>query len=158
MGKILPLLQVYLPNPGIQPGPSALQVDSLPTELSQKSCPTLYNQVPLSMVILQARILEWVAMPSSRRSSWLKDRTQVYLCLLHCRWILYPLSQSHLGSPSKLYWFLFSTFVPRWWQNVAFIWLLGMLEMIVYIAVTRIFHAVNNCKGYESGPLLPLTP
>ena len=27
--------------------------------------------------VLQARILEWVAMPSSRRSSWPRDRTQV---------------------------------------------------------------------------------
>ena len=34
-------------------------------------------QVPLSMGILQARILEWVAMPSSRRPSQLRDRTQV---------------------------------------------------------------------------------
>ena len=34
-------------------------------------------QAPLSMGILQARILEWVAMPSSRGSSQPRDRTQV---------------------------------------------------------------------------------
>ena len=34
-------------------------------------------QAPLSMGILQARILEWVAMPSSRGSSQPQDRTQV---------------------------------------------------------------------------------
>ena len=34
-------------------------------------------QAPLFMGILQARILEWVAMPSSRGSSQLRDRTQV---------------------------------------------------------------------------------
>ena len=34
-------------------------------------------QAPLSMQILQARILEWVAMPSSRGSSQPKDQTQV---------------------------------------------------------------------------------
>ena len=34
-------------------------------------------QAPLSMGILQARILEWVAMPSSRGSSQPKDQTQV---------------------------------------------------------------------------------
>ena len=40
-----------------------------------QSCPTLATpqtvafQAPLSMGILQARILEWVAMPSSRGSS-----------------------------------------------------------------------------------------
>ena len=33
------------------------------------------HQAPLSMGILQARLLEWVAMPSSRRSSWPRDRT-----------------------------------------------------------------------------------
>ena len=33
--------------------------------------------------ILQARILEWVAMPSSRVSSQPGDQTHVSLCLLH---------------------------------------------------------------------------
>ena len=51
--------------------------------LVAQSCPTLCNpmtiahQALLSMGILQARILEWVAMPSSRGSSQLRDRTQV---------------------------------------------------------------------------------
>ena len=47
--------------------------------------------------ILQARILEWVSMPSSRGSSWPRDRTCICLPLLHCRHILYPVS--YLGSP-----------------------------------------------------------
>ena len=34
-------------------------------------------QAPLSMGILEARILEWVAMPSSRESSQPRDQTQV---------------------------------------------------------------------------------
>ena len=34
-------------------------------------------QAPLSMEILQARILEWVAMPSSRGSSQPRNQTQV---------------------------------------------------------------------------------
>ena len=37
---------------------------------------------------LQARILECVAMPSSRGSSWSRDWTCVS-CFLHCKWILY---------------------------------------------------------------------
>ena len=37
--------------------------------------------------ILQARTLEWVAMPSSKGSS--QPRNQ---CLLRCRWVLYQLS------------------------------------------------------------------
>ena len=48
-----------------------------------QSCPsratpsTVARQAPLSMGILQARILEWVAMPSSRGSSQPSDQTQV---------------------------------------------------------------------------------
>ena len=43
-------------------------------------CATLWTiacQAPLSMGILQTRILEWVAMPSSRGSSWSRDRNCV---------------------------------------------------------------------------------
>ena len=40
---------------------------------------TVAHQAPLSMGILQARILEWVAMPSSRESSQPRDQTQVSL-------------------------------------------------------------------------------
>ena len=46
-------------------------------------CPTLCEprdcarQAPLSMGILQAKILEWVVMPSSRGSSQPSDQTQV---------------------------------------------------------------------------------
>ena len=45
--------------------------------------------------ILKARILEWVAVPSSRGSSWPRGQTQAGLW--HCRQILYHLS--YLGSP-----------------------------------------------------------
>jgi len=38
---------------------------------------TVACQAPLSMGILQARILEWVAMPSSRGSSKPRDQAQV---------------------------------------------------------------------------------
>ena len=38
---------------------------------------TVACQVPLSIGILQARILKWVAMPSSRGSSWPRDRTHL---------------------------------------------------------------------------------
>ena len=49
--------------------------------------------------ILCARMLEWVAMPSSRGLP--NPGSNLHLpCLLHCRWILYLLS--HLGSPEFL--------------------------------------------------------
>ena len=38
---------------------------------------TVARQAPLSMGILQARILEWVAMPFSTGSSWSMDQTGV---------------------------------------------------------------------------------
>ena len=38
---------------------------------------TVARQAPLSMGTLQARILEWVAMPSSRGSSQPSDQSQV---------------------------------------------------------------------------------
>ena len=64
-------------------------------------CAALYDPTacspPGSSVhgIFQARILEWVTMPSSGGSSPPRDRTRV--CLLHCRQTLYPLN--HQGSP-----------------------------------------------------------
>ena len=53
------------------------------------------RQAPLSVGILQARILEWVALPSSRGSSQRRNRTQVS----HTagRFFFYYLS--HQGSP-----------------------------------------------------------
>ena len=51
--------------------------------MSLQSCPTLFDprdcSPPGSSVhgILQASILEWIAMPSSRGSSWPRDRTRV---------------------------------------------------------------------------------
>ena len=47
--------------------------------LVAQSCPTLCDPMDSTIHgILQARILEWVAMPSSRGSSWPRDPTQVF--------------------------------------------------------------------------------
>ena len=60
-----------------------------------QSCPTLCNPVncspPGSSVceILQARIVEWVAMHSSRGSSQPRDGTQVSYVSCIVRWVLY---------------------------------------------------------------------
>ena len=57
------------------------------------SCPAVCNPMDCSPLgssvhgILKARILEWVSIPFSRRSSWQGSN----LGLLHCRWILYHL-------------------------------------------------------------------
>ena len=47
--------------------------------------------------ILQARMLEWVAMPSSRGSSWPRDWTWVFYASWIGRCVLYH--QCHLGNP-----------------------------------------------------------
>ena len=70
---------------------------------SFRSCPTLCNpkncSPPGSFVhgVLQARILKWVAMPSSRGSSWPTDRTCVSHVSCIGRWVLYQ--WRHLGTP-----------------------------------------------------------
>ena len=60
---------------------------------------TVACQAPLSNGILQARTLEWVAMPSS--SFWHRDRAQVSYVSCIGRWVLYR--QSHLHSPICIY-------------------------------------------------------
>ena len=65
-----------------------------------QSCPTLCDPKdcsrPGSSVqgILQASILEWVAIPFSRGSSWPRDQTQVS-CTVYC------LPSEHQGSPEN---------------------------------------------------------
>ena len=62
---------------------------------SFKSCLTLCDSMdwslPVSSVhgILQARLLELVALPSSRESSWPRDRSQVYYVSCIDRQVLY---------------------------------------------------------------------
>ena len=66
-----------------------------------QSCPTLCDPMDYTVHgIFQARILEWVAFPSSRGSSQPWDRTQV--SRIAGRWILYQLS--HKGRPRILEW------------------------------------------------------
>ena len=57
------------------------------------------HQAPLSMGILQARILAWIVMPSSQGNFPTQGLNPG---LLHCRWILYHLR--HQESPKILQW------------------------------------------------------
>ena len=75
----------YLPDPGIKLGSSTLQADSTiwATRESHEvkvtqSCPTLCDPTNYTVLgILQARILEWAALPFSRGSSQPRDQTQI---------------------------------------------------------------------------------
>ena len=75
----LPLFPLFLASSEI----FSFQVSHVQCLVSQL-CLTLCNpwsiahQAPLSMEILQARILEWVAGPSSRGSSQPRDQIQVF--------------------------------------------------------------------------------
>ena len=64
-------------------------------------CESMDCSLPGSSVhgILQARILKWVAMPSSRVSSWSRDRTCVSYVSCVGRQVIYH--ECHLGSLSK---------------------------------------------------------
>ena len=69
---------------------------------------TIAHQAPLSMGDLQARILQWVAMPSSKGIFPTQGLNPGFL---HCRWILYRLShQGNLGCLERApkCWFLLS--------------------------------------------------
>ena len=55
-------------------------------------CSPMDCSLPDSSVhgISQARVLEWVAISSFRRSSWLRDQTPISYVSCISRWILYP--------------------------------------------------------------------
>ena len=71
----------------LTPDTSSLEVHACMHAKLLQSCPTetlwtVASQASLSMRVLQARILEWFAMPSSRVSSWPQDGTWVsYICI-----------------------------------------------------------------------------
>ena len=68
-----------------------------------KLCPTLCNLMDRSPLgsavhrILQARILKWVVLPSSKGSFQPRDQTHVFYISCICRQVLYH--WCHLGSP-----------------------------------------------------------
>ena len=105
LGLHNPMLQ-WVPNwPQIWTGHAAAK--------SLQLCPTLCDPMdcrpPGSSIhgILQARILKWVAMPSSRGSSWPRDRTHISCVSCIGRRVLYH--QCHMGSPEQV------TVVPMIW-------------------------------------------
>ena len=69
-------------------------------------CSTLCNPMDCSLPgssahgILQARILEWVVIPSSRGSSQPRDQTHIFYISCIGRQVLYH--YSHLGSPNSV--------------------------------------------------------
>ena len=129
--------------------------------LVAQSCATLCKPMdcipPGSTVreILQARILEWVALSFSRGSSWQGSNP----VLLHCRQILYHLS--HHGSPPVMYILLLNIF----YKSVSLCWVfknifpLDFISRIVSLSLYftqvvtiqsdyRLIQGILNCRYY----------
>ena len=72
-------------------------------------CDPMYCNPPGSSVlgILQARILEWVAMPSSKGSSWPRDWTYISYILLHSQESSLPLAPPGKPSGKNTFGFIF---------------------------------------------------
>ena len=90
---------------------------------------TATRQAPLSLGILQAGILEWVAMSSSRGSSQPKDWT-------HCRRILYQLS--YQANPLVVLCFIISLFVlvlMCFFLSVLWIWTGCCVKIVIYVLI-----------------------
>ena len=79
----------------------------LVAQLCLTLCNAMDNRPPGSPVhgILPARILEWVAISSSRGSSWPRDRTCISVSCIG-RWILYH------KPPGKLYFTSYFSLIP----------------------------------------------
>ena len=73
---------------------------------------TVACQVPLSMGILQARILEWVAIPSSRGPSQPRDQTQVS-CIARGFFTIWATREGHW----ILEWVAYSFFRGSFWSR-----------------------------------------
>ena len=115
-----------LPDPGIKPRSLVLQADTWPSEPQGKprscmasesesevaqSCPTLCDTMDCSLAgfslhgILQARVLEWVAISFSRGSSRPRDWTQV-------SWI--PGRRFNLWATREVQWFEVKSVCSTW--------------------------------------------
>ena len=109
---------------------------------------TIARQTPLSIGILQARILEWIAMPSSRGSSQPRDQTQVSCgsCIISRFFITEPLEKPPNGyippyalSPFSA--FLFSIFHILAWYCTHLCCLLSRIKFQVGSAFC-LFHSL----------------
>ena len=90
------------------------------------------HQAPLSSETLQARTLEWVAMPSSRGSSQPRDWTHSLLFLWH--WQAGSLPLAPTGKP----------YIPDWRLSVS-------VKLEVHCR-RKIFQKISGQWGHCSGP------
>ena len=94
---------------------------NMATAKSLQSCPTLCNPMDCSPPgfsvhgLLQARIVEWIAMPSSRGSSWPRDQAHVS----YVSWagsLLVPPALGHLKIPPETCYISLAHHCPGEWE------------------------------------------
>ena len=101
---------------------------------------TVAHHAPLSMGILQARILEWVAMPSSKGSSQPRDQTLVS-CIAGEFFTLWVRREACV----KLNWILFCCYICNifvhsficWWTLGLLLYLLAFVNMLLWTWVYK---------------------
>ena len=114
---------------------------------SHRSCPTLCDPIdrspPGSSVhgILQARMLEWVAMPSSRGSSQPRDETQVS-CIAGGFFTIWATREAH----TDLRWALNPTWLMSFWEGGKETWEEHHVTIKAETGVMQ-FHA-KKCQGW----------
>ena len=105
---------------------------------SLQACPTLCDTIdgspPGTSVhwLLQARILEWVAMPSSRGSSWPRDRTCISYVSCVGRQVLNPLAPP--GKPRKYLEHFFFSFIFISWKLITLQYCSGFCHTLTWIS------------------------
>ena len=108
------------------------------------SCPTLCDSMDYTVHgILQARILEWVAFPFSRRSSQSRDQTQV--SALHADFLpAEPQTIPKRFSPGSTQMSSWTPFLSL--QGLRFYWArLGWSWLVPYLHVQRTIYILNPC-------------
>ena len=146
---------LFLTHQGSPPPPATMMLPIVTVPCvyakSLQLCPTfcepMDHSLPGSSVhgILQARILEWVAMPSSRDSSRPRDWTQVSFLLLHWQTGSLPLVPP--GKPCH------STIYPKTWQFIiAFfffydtVWIILIHSLLVLPGIAATAITINPPK------------
>ena len=108
---------------------------------------TVAQQAPLSMGILQARVLEWVAMPSSRDYSQPRDQTQVSRIVSRFFTIWATREALNLTTVTSLFPKPFTYLKYSCWQIIFFISVLALLFKKCYIILAVL--GLCCCMGFS---------
>ena len=103
---------------------------------------TIACQVPLSMGILQARILEWIVTSSSRGPSPPRDQTQISYVSCFGSQVLYR--QHHLGSSQYVY--VIEYFTSIQFSSVALLYIFTLDYFSYFYFINQSHNFLTQCK------------